>query len=538
MEEKVSKAFPHHKKDMNDIIKERGRTMYIEEAYYFWRLASDLLLNHDFDVLQINEEKNEILLEKTVKRKAYVVRIKQETFDWANHLKQDQDQLIERLKQFNRQLLGKEIEVQNVYIAEFPPVDEWSERQEPIQLKGRKHSTIYHHYIIGERTEKIDEVYRSMGLKEPTFAVPSEFEMERAVVEMKRSMKRRYQNNQQKMQQIFSAGKPRITYIMLFLNLVLFAWLEYQGGSTNTLTLVQYGAKYNPAIVDGEWWRIVSSMFLHIGFIHIMLNMLALYYLGSPVERMYGSVRFTFIYFVSGIVGGVTSFALTPSVAAGASGAIYGLFGALLFFGVVHKKLFFQTMGSNLLWIIALNIVFSFSIPQVDMGAHLGGLFGGFLASAIVHFPRHRNIAMQIGALVVVISFCIGMAQYGVVNEDNHYDARLQARLAQGYAEKGDTVKAIRLVNVTFQHTDKTADLYFSRAFAYSKKGSGEQAFQDLQKAISIRPSFALAHHNLSIIYQHRGETEEAVKHAEKAVQLNPDDERFQDQLQSLEKSG
>lgn len=512
--------------------------MYIEESYYFWRMASDLMLNHDFDILHLSEKQNEVWLEKSVKRTAYVVRIKQQTYDWANQLKQDQDELTESLKRFRGRLVGKEIKAHNVYISEFPPVDDWNARLEPTHLKDRKSITIYHHYITDERTEKINTLYQQLHLHEPSFALPSELEMEQSIYELKRSMKRRHQNNQQQLQQVFSFGKPMLTYLLIFLNLLVFAWLESQGGSTNTLTLIQYGAKYNPAIIDGDWWRILSSMFLHIGFIHIGMNMLALYYLGNPVERMYGTTRFAVIYFVSGIIGGITSFALTPSVAAGASGAIYGLFGALLFFGVVHKKLFYQTMGPNLLWIIALNIVFSFSIPQVDMGAHLGGLLGGFLASAVVHFPQKRYIAMQLVAFGFVIVFGVGMAGYGLSDEDNHYDPRLQAQVAQEYANKGNYDLAIRIVNETLHNTEGSADLYFSRAYAYSKKGNGNKALEDLKKSVSMRPSFALAHYNLSVIYQHKQNLKKALEHAREAVDLSPDDERFHEHLQSLEKSG
>lgn len=512
--------------------------MYIEEAYYFWRMASDLMLNQDFDILHLSEERNEIWLEKNIKSKAYVVRITQQTFDWSNQLKRDQDTLTENLKRFKRQLVGREVEVHNVYISEFPPVDDWSDRKQPLHLNDRKKTTIYHHYITEQRTEYINDIYKQLGLTEPSFVVPSEFEMEQTIYELKRSMKRRHKSNQQKMQQIFSFGKPRLTYLLIFINLAVFALLEYQGGSTNTLTLIQYGAKYNPAIMDGEWWRILSSMFLHIGFFHIALNMLALYYLGSPVERMYGSVRFTVIYFISGIIGGITSFALTPSVAAGASGAIYGLFGALLFFGVVHKKLFFQTMGPNLLWVIALNIAFSFSIPQVDIGAHLGGLIGGFLASSVVHFPKKRSLPMQIGASILVLGLGVGTSWYGITNEENHYDPRLQAQVAQEYAKKGQYNKVIQLVDQTFRHIEASAELYFFRAIGYYKQGEVEKGIDDLKGAISIKPSFGLAHYNLSIFYQEEQNAEKALEHARKAVQNNPEDERFQELLQSLEKSG
>src|SRR5699024_11672752 len=91
----------------------------------------------------------------------------------------------------------------------------------------------------------------------------------------------------------------------------------YLSKITSTETLIKFGTKYNPAIIEnGEWWRIVTSMFLHIGIFHILMNMLAVYYLGSVVERIYGAFRFLIIYFLAGIGGGLASFAFTTNVSA------------------------------------------------------------------------------------------------------------------------------------------------------------------------------------------------------------------------------
>src|SRR5699024_11673178 len=101
-------------------------------------------------------------------------------------------------------------------------------------------------------------------------------------------------NNQIK--RTFSYGKARITFLLILINLVIFFMLELNGGSTNIETLVKYGAKYNPAIIAGEWWRIISSMLLHVVVLHFFIHMLAGYYLGTAVERIYGSTRFVLMY--------------------------------------------------------------------------------------------------------------------------------------------------------------------------------------------------------------------------------------------------
>src|SRR5699024_11211379 len=128
---------------------------------------------------------------------------------------------------------------------------------------------------------------------------------------------------------------------LMVINVVMFFVLEANGGSQSIDNLIRFGAKYNPAMIeDGEWWRIISSMFLHIGFLHLFMNMFAIYYIGSIVERTYGSWRFYHIYIYSVIGRGLASYFLTANVAPGASGALYELTGAMLFFGINYKQIF------------------------------------------------------------------------------------------------------------------------------------------------------------------------------------------------------
>src|SRR5699024_6032466 len=183
--------------------------------------------------------------------------------------------------------------------------------------------------------------------------------------------------------------------------------------------LINMGAKYNPAMIEGEWWRAFTSMFLHIGFLHLFMNMLALYFLGVLLERIYGTKRFIVIYILSGIAGSLTSFAFSTSMSAVASGALCGLFGALLFFGVNYKNLFFQTMGKNVIFILILNLVIGIVIPNIDMGAHLGGLITGFLAATITSLPKKRNYkfsSLAIVAYAIIISILV---VFGINSNEN-----------------------------------------------------------------------------------------------------------------------
>jgi rhomboid protease GluP len=212
------------------------------------------------------------------------------------------------------------------------------------------------------------------------------------------------QEKQQEVQQTFFYGKPHVTYCLLFIIITVFVLMELSGGSQNPHVLIKFGAKENARILAGEWWRFITPMFLHIGFLHLLLNGFALYQLGTAVEQLYGSYRFLFIYVVAGVAGAVASFVFSPYLSAGASGAIFGLFGALLYFGTQNKELFFRTMGRNVIVVLLVNLVFGFaSTGMIDNYAHLGGLFGGFLTSAVVGMPQNRfKPVQQIGALIIL----------------------------------------------------------------------------------------------------------------------------------------
>src|SRR5690625_4153209 len=262
---------------------------------------------------------------------------------------------------------------------------------------------------------------------------------------------------------LFSFGKPIFTYILLAINLMMFFILEINGGSTDVETLIQFGAKYNPYMIDGEWWRLVSSMFLHIGFLHLAMNIVAFYYLGVAVERIYVSSRFLIIYFLAGIAGSLTSFTFAMNVSAGASGAIFGLFGALLFFGIVHKKVFFQTMGRNIITIVAINIVLGFVIPQIDIGAHLGGLIAGFIASAIVYLPREKRITIQFSALIIYLLLLSGLFLFGINSTTNTVTYHLIK--IEEYIEEKDYEMVISQATESLEDPGEfSAELLFQRS--------------------------------------------------------------------------
>ncbi|MDQ6933257.1 MAG: rhomboid family intramembrane serine protease [Candidatus Eremiobacteraeota bacterium] len=175
-----------------------------------------------------------------------------------------------------------------------------------------------------------------------------------------------------------------LTRILVGINVLVYIWLSLSGGSSDQRSLVDHGAIYGPSVAHGEYWRILTGTFLHSGILHIVLNMLALYQVGSLVEYLLGSPRMLAVYFLSALGAGFAVLRFNFDVpVVGASGAIFGLFGALLAIGMRLGPRG-RTLVSQALPIIILNILFGFSMKNIANSAHIGGLATGFIAGLLL----------------------------------------------------------------------------------------------------------------------------------------------------------
>lgn len=181
------------------------------------------------------------------------------------------------------------------------------------------------------------------------------------------------------MEKIFSSKKPIVTYILIVLCLIMFV---VSGFGIDTMMLIKYGANFSGLVKDGEIYRLITYMFLHAGIFHIFFNMYSLYIIGPKVEDFFGKWKFLFIYMISGISGGLLSVAMNGNVVSvGASGAIFGLFGSLLYFGYNYRGYIGNIIRSQILPIVIYNLLLGFFISGIDMWGHIGGLIGGLITS-------------------------------------------------------------------------------------------------------------------------------------------------------------
>ncbi len=219
----------------------------------------------------------------------------------------------------------------------------------------------------------------------------------------------------EKISELFSEKKPITTYTLMFIMCLVFMLMYVFGdGSTSTSTLFRFGALVKPALSP---IRIITSIFLHIGFIHLFMNMWAFNILGKQNENFYGHLKMLIIFLYSGIVGNLLSliFMGNNSISAGASGAIFGLMGSLLYFAINQRTYMTEALKRDIIPVIIINIIFSFMIPSINLYAHIGGLLGGMLAASAVgikykssKFERLNGIFASIilvGALFYIVYF-------------------------------------------------------------------------------------------------------------------------------------
>jgi rhomboid protease GluP len=176
--------------------------------------------------------------------------------------------------------------------------------------------------------------------------------------------------------------RPRVTYVMMAILVVVFVIETLAGGSEKTRVLINLGANVGPLVTTGEYWRIFTANFLHIGLMHIAFNLYALYIVGTEVEMFYGPWRFLVIYLLSALSGAIASYAFTYGVSAGASTAVFGLVGTLFAFFTRNRAVFGEmsrTRLTNLIVVIVINIFYGLSAGTIDNWGHIGGFVGGVI---------------------------------------------------------------------------------------------------------------------------------------------------------------
>ncbi len=243
---------------------------------------------------------------------------------------------------------------------------------------------------------------------------------------------------QQFIHDLFTRAAP-VTPTLIGVNLALYVlmtiaaggdlWRSLTGGADG-FTLLAFGAQSNELLRNGEWFRLVTPAFVHIGLLHLLMNSYALWAVGPMVEKLYGSARFLALYLLTAAGGSLASFLNHTrnhdnlGISAGASGAIFGLFGIIAVFGFRYRnelpERFLKALKSSVLPVIAINLLIGFSLKFVDNAAHIGGLLTGallalivpYIATSVTRRVSRLGLVLLVGCvLVILISFTFAYRQ-------------------------------------------------------------------------------------------------------------------------------
>ncbi|MDP4085228.1 MAG: rhomboid family intramembrane serine protease [Bacillota bacterium] len=513
--------------------------MNLKEEYIFWRMAQFFITELGYRIIQLFEGHKECWLEKVENKEASIIRLHQFKMDWSNMMQRDIELTAANGERIRRQLNRNELKMINILISPFPPVDEYEYQLNQPYFFQENNKTMVHSTLIasGEYESGFNRLTNWIGT-DPSFQIKDEYlQDEVAAIKgmvLESAMKRA------KKEETLPKNPPFITYSILFIQLAVYIWLETHGGSTNTSTLIKYGAKLNPLIYSGEWWRLITPVFLHIGFIHLAMNSISLFFLGMVTEKIYGKWRFLFIYLFAGFTGLIASFIFSIYLSAGASGAILGCLGALLYYGLAFQKNYNIKLRSNVIFllVILLSLASGFKTAGIDNVGHFGGLIGGFLAAGIVDFPKRKKLHIQ--SLFLLMSFIIvlGSLFYGYSTSAKSRNINSYLVLSEDYIQNHQYDQAYQLLKSVEKNSLKpSSQIYFELSYSEIKLGKLSDAKAHLLKTIRLDSTFDEAFYNLALIYIEENDYQSAKKYAVKAVKLKPNQKNYVNLLNEINRN-
>jgi len=215
-------------------------------------------------------------------------------------------------------------------------------------------------------------------------------------------------------------NKAYVTWFLLAVTIGVYLVETLAGGSENVNTLILLGAKTNDLVQSGQWWRLITPIFLHIGIFHIFMNGFTLLYVGQILEPMVGHWRFFIIYMLSGITGNLASFAFgsNNAISAGASTSLFGMFAAFLALAVIYREnRFLRELGKSFLGLIAVNLLMDLTMSGIDIWGHVGGAIGGLFIGYALGLPgiKRPKTLYRVLSLVIVIAISYYMYVKGMI---------------------------------------------------------------------------------------------------------------------------
>ncbi len=350
-----------------------------------------------------------------------------------------------------------------------------------------------------------------------------------------------------------------VTQVIFVANVMVFVAMVIASGPSLDFTskvMDVFGANFGPFTLNGQWWRLFTYMFLHGSLIHIAMNMWCLWNIGTLCETLYGRSTYLAIYLITGICGGLASVAWNPGVlSVGASGAVFGLCGALIAsFSLGEFPLAgvsIKSMLSSLLFFAGFNLFFGSVVSGIDNACHIGGLVSGLMLGALVAVaaPEQNKPAKRVGILLFMVLLVVGagffvhrwrglgmavsasdqqvnversISSLEIKAKRNPQDAATHYALAHAYFtsrqfSKGES-ELQRVLDLQPQNTSALMDL----AAAYLREDRSKDAQDEFTKLLAIEPNSARGHYGMGLAMAGQGNHEGAIAEYQASLRIEP----------------
>jgi|GEM_PF-157325 len=324
---------------------------------------------------------------------------------------------------------------------------------------------------------------------------------------------------------------PYITWTLLTINILIWILMEDIGGSQNINVMIAFGASERIAIWQGEYWRLFSAIFIHIGLFHLMGNCLFLYFCGPLLEFIYGREKFLIIYILSGLMGNILSLIGMTSgigISAGASGALLGILGALISFTIIERKKLpfslYRSLVINLFLIVFLNIMISLIFPNIDILAHIGGFLAGLCLGYILEnelylIEKTRNPGYKI--LPTALAFIFLIIFTGLFLKASRAPEDFPYYMGIKYLNDEKYEKAEKEFKKALEIKPEKFEIYLNLAISYLGQYKIKEAREELQKALKREPENILLNYLMGNAYYQQGNIEKALFYYQKTIELN-----------------
>ncbi len=351
------------------------------------RLVHYFVTEENYEPIVVNGVKNEIWLENS-EAPYKIIRINSNYIHNIDQLNFDNYKIKNIIKQIRKKTLSLKINTLNILL----------DLNDSVKIKEEKDIETF--YVKSKKDIKENNVITSFFPNIKKLGETNENTLD-FIINVTNEINEKTERNNEEYEEIFKPKKIILTKILIMINIAVFVLSMVYPKIFNLFIL------HPDLVTKGEYFRLLTSSFLHADIMHLLVNMYSLNIIGNQIETFLGKRKFLAIYFGSAITSSLMSAVVTKGYSVGASGALFGLLGALVYFGFNYRIYFGTVLRSQILPVIALNLFIGFLIPSIDNAGHIGGLIGGLFLAMIAGVNSKKDKITKINGIILTVIYIL-----------------------------------------------------------------------------------------------------------------------------------